>query len=191
MKSLKERFEEDYAAVRVPAENRNGFKIEYVYYAPWYIWNLPSNALSIKKKFLTGMSLTAFLMFLLSAAGYSALNRYIPFNICTAFILCAFVIELPALFRFSVTKYRTTRMNYSSMDKGIRAGSLLQLLFCSWGVVTGLSYIARYDFENRDLLVLTGFLLCAAAGAIIFYEYSRIPVITEKNSEMDNDRTFL
>ena len=43
MKSLREQFEEDYAAV--PYTDRPGgkVKIRYVYDAPWYRWDLPES----------------------------------------------------------------------------------------------------------------------------------------------------
>ena len=44
-KSLRERFEECYTAVPVPADNEKGFKIKYVYCAPWYIWEFPERCL--------------------------------------------------------------------------------------------------------------------------------------------------
>lgn len=41
MKSLREQFEDDYTAVSIPADNKAGFRITYIYYAPWHIWDLP------------------------------------------------------------------------------------------------------------------------------------------------------
>ena len=36
-KSLYERFQEEYLAVKEPCANRNGFRIRYVYYGKWYL----------------------------------------------------------------------------------------------------------------------------------------------------------
>ena len=56
VKSLREQFEEDYAAV--PYTDRPGgkVKIRYVYDAPWYRWNLPESVLKKKKWQMAGAS---------------------------------------------------------------------------------------------------------------------------------------
>ena len=51
-KSLYERFQEEYLAVKEPCANRNGFRIRYVYYGKWYLWDKPEAELLKTKRMM-------------------------------------------------------------------------------------------------------------------------------------------
>lgn len=184
MKTLREQFEDDYMAVRVPADNKTGMKVKYVYYAPWYLWDLPKDVLKRKKWFLAGLSVAGLLVFLLTGVQPCGVNS---FNLVVAaglFALCAYVFELFSIFQFLFAKYRTSRMTYTSVNHTLLVAAFSRGICHLISAAGSVLYAAENGFEPLILLVVTGYLVCACMAFHIFNEYRKIPVRTEVNDAL-------
>lgn len=181
MKSLREKFEDDYTAVSVPAENRMGYKIKYVYDAPWYIWNLPEHELKRKKWLLTGVSVGSLILFILTGMQSSILNSYVFVEIPGIFALSFHVLELFSMFQFLAAGYRTTRMTYNSVNRilswvpMVRGGCLIT------AAAAGIYYLLSAGGDMIAGPVIAGYLVCAFMALYVFGDYRRLSLRTEKN----------
>lgn len=191
MKSLRERFEEEYAAVSEPADNKEGFRITYVYYAPWYIWDLPEKKLKEKKDRFLALSVLSFFLYLMAGIQDIQANRMGIPVLSGSLALCAQMLELFGVFRFRFTKYRAERMTYQSIHQilyfapPVKAACMaVVLLSCVQEILTGA--LGRPQVTA---------LLCEAAFIVIsvgmFLDYRKIPFRTEKNEILQKEQKLL
>lgn len=186
MKTLREQFEDDYMAVRIPADNKTGMKVKYIYYAPWYLWNLPKDVLKRKKWFLAGLSAVGLLLFLLTGVQPCGVNSFIMVETGGIFALCAYVFELFSIFQFLSAKYRTSRMTYTSVNHTLPVAAFLRGICHLISATGGVLYAVENGFEPLLLPVVTGYLVCACMAFHIFNEYRKIPVKTEENEALSH-----
>lgn len=185
MKSLREQFEDDYAAVSVPSRGRAGFKIRYVYYAPWYLWDMPEPELKMKKWLLAGASAASLLLLLITGTRQNGINSYIPVELAGTFALCAHVLESFGMFQFLAAGYRTSRMTYSGIDRILGIVPLIRGLCLIQAAAGGFYYMLQETFSWGTALAASGYLACALMALYIFREYRRIPLRTEKNDSLE------
>lgn len=182
-KTLRERFEENYTAVPIPAKNRRGFRMQYIYYAPWYIWALPEPKLRREKRCILFYSILSLFLFLFSAAQPSALNRSSLVFLPVAAALCCHVAELFALLQFIAAKYRTTKMTYEDVDRVLRFAPPVRVLCCGLCAFACLASLIR-DFSLRTVCMAAGFGAAAFTAWAVKRRYSRIPLSVEDNHDL-------
>ncbi|MGN0293056.1 MAG: hypothetical protein ACI4D3_03515 [Lachnospiraceae bacterium] len=180
MKTLREQFEENYTPVSVPADNKDGFKIEYVYYAPWYIWDMEETKLKKKKRQLLGLSVSSFLLYLIVGLQNTGANCFAPVEIAGIFALCAHVFELFSMFQFLFAKYRTSRMTCTGVDRSLTLSPLMRSI-CLAVTSAGCVIYMILNSEMSALPEAAGYLICAGLAFHISREYRKIPIRTEKN----------
>ncbi|MGL5435670.1 MAG: hypothetical protein ACRDBO_09785 [Lachnospiraceae bacterium] len=181
MKSLREQFEDDYMAVSIPANNRDGFKIQYVYSAPWYLWNLPAAVLKQKKLLLAGLSVSSLLLFVLTGIQDSDLNRYRIVELGGTLALCAHVLELFSLVQFLFARERINRMTYFAINRVLSCIPFIRGLCLLLTVLGSVYYMLHNAFDMQNILMTGGYLSCAVMVFYISKEYRKIPLRTEKN----------
>lgn len=191
MKTLRERFEEEYAAVSVPSDNKRGFNIVYKYYAPWYIWNFPGKKLAEVKKRILAMSVFSFICYIGAGIQDTDINRNILPVIFEAVALCAQVLELFGAFRFRLAKYKTDRMTYQSVDLILRTIPLARSLCLLMVIGTGLFCKDISKIDVAFIIALLGNLVSAVMSLKIFVEYKKIPLRTEKNNFLQKTEQVL
>ncbi len=184
MKTLRERFEEDYAPVKVPAAGKGGFKIRYVYYGPWYVWDLEEKKLKKKKQLLAAVSGAGLAVYLLAGLQPSGANSFAGVEAAGILGLCAHVFELSGLFSFLLARYRTSRMTFNQVNGGLLSAPLLRCLFLGAAAWETVVYMSRNTYDRLTFLVAMGYLACAGGAFFIFYQYKKIPVRTEKNNQL-------
>lgn len=191
MKTLRERFEEEYAAVSVPSDNKRGFNIVYKYYAPWYIWNLPEKKLAEVKKRILAMSVFSFICYIGAGIQDTDMNRNILPVIFEAVAICAQILQLFGVFRFQFAKYKTDRMTYQSVDLILRTIPLATSLCLLMIIGTGLFSIDISEIDAAFIIALLGNLVSAVMSMKIFVEYKKIPLRTEKNNFLQKTEQVL
>lgn len=179
-KTLRERFEENYTAVPVPAKNRRGFRMRYIYYAPWYLWALPEPQLRREKRYILFCSAAGLILFLLSAAQPSALNRSPLVFLPVAAALCCHVAELFALLQFMAAQYRTTKMTWEDVDRALRFAPPARALCCGFCALACLASLVK-GFSPRTVCMAAGFGAAALTARAVNRRYSRIPLSVEDN----------
>lgn len=191
MKSLRERFEEEYAAVSVPADNKKGFAVKYVYYAPWYIWDLPEKDLRTKKALMVWMSLGSLFLYLFAGSLYTPVNTDRITVLLALLGLCAHVLELTGVLRFGFAKYRTTKAAYTGADRALKLAALIRGCCLLAAALSGLVCLMRNTFDTTGILAVLGYLICSGMAFYIFLEYRKIPFRTEKNESLKQYKDVL
>lgn len=191
MKSLREAFEEEYAAVSVPADNKNGFALKYIYYAPWYIWDLPEKELHLKKQMFVRMSVSSFLLYLIAGLQNAAVNQLAIPVIFGAAALCAHVMELFRVFQFRFAKYKTSRTTYQNINRTLRWAPLLRGGCMLITALAGIYCMAVHTVTLEAVTAVLGYLVCSAAAFHIFKEYRKLSFRTEKNTTIPENTELL
>ena len=184
-KTLREKFEDNYMAVPVPADNAQGFKMKYVYYAPWYLWDLPEKELKREKTRLALYSAAGLLAFLLSAAQACALNRSPVLFLPCALALCCHVMEFSALLQFAAAKRKTTKMTFEEVDRALRFAPLLRGICCGLSAAVCLGALLPGPFSARTAWMAAGLFTAAATAWAVQNRYSRLPVSVEENHSLE------
>lgn len=185
MKSLRERFEQDYMPVAVPANNRDGFKIKYIYYGPWYYWSLPKRKLKKKKMCFIAISFVNLLLYLMAGTRPTMLNSRIEVFLPGIFGLCMNILEISACIQFLASSCRTSRLTFQNVDRVLTLAPLLHGiaefaagLMCGW-------YMLQGHRDMISIMTAAGYLLCSCLAFFLAKEYDKIPFETEKNTEAD------
>ncbi len=182
-KKLRDRFEDCYTAVPVPAGNARGFKMKYIYYAPWHVWDLPEKQLRRLKWALLLCSAAGLCASLSAMVQRSPLNRTPAVFALCALALCCHIMELLGLVQFVGARYRTTKMTYEEV------GGLLSVMPTARAALSGVLTVvcaihAVLGGGAVSLGMALGFALSAAAALWVRHQYSRIPVKTEENDSL-------
>ncbi len=180
MKTPRERFEENYIAVEKPCKNKRGFRIYYVYYGPWYLWDEdPKQLQRIKVKI--GVAFFASLAFLLiSACYYSALN-YSIIGLPMGISLAAAVFSLIGVIQFLISKRKFTRVLYKDINAIFQIAIPLQA-----GLLFATVILAIYIWISKQLSFLQamptfGYLASAVCVILTYRLYKNLNFRTEDN----------
>lgn len=185
MKTLQERFEENYAAVEKPAKNKDGFKIEYVYYAPWYLWDLPEKQLRSCKYRLLAVSLVGVAFYFLAGAQQWIGNTRLWLGVPALLGLCAHVVELFGLILFCCAKYRTTKMTYTDVNRMVVHGSIARVGMMVLTVLAALTCLIRSGFCLEGFTALLGYAIGGITAVYVYKTYRQLKLRTERNTTLD------
>ncbi|MCI5647916.1 MAG: hypothetical protein ACI4EG_15250 [Fusicatenibacter sp.] len=182
MKTLREQFEEDYAAVPYTRENSGKIVIRYVYDGPWYLWELPEKVLKKKKRFLVGLSIADFWLFVAVALLPTGVNTWSATAIAGSFSLAFQILELFGVICFWLCRYRTTRMSYQYVNRIMKTVPWLSGMALAAASLSGIVYQIRNSFGIRESAATLGYLICSVTAVKIAADYRKIPFRTEKNA---------
>lgn len=185
-RTLRERFEESYVAVSVPARNKKGYKKQYVYCAPWYFWDMPLERLYREKGLLLASSVLSFVIFVMAAAQRTELNSWAGVYLPAMLALCAHILELCGVLQFCAAKQPTTKMTYQEIHRLLGFAPVARAICTS---LTGVMALIRILAGSGSPLALGVTVLFFACTGIVCFEisrYSKISVRMEKNTAWDD-----
>lgn len=185
MKTPQERFEENYAAVEKPANNKEGFKIEYVYYAPWYLWDKPEAELKKCKRVSLGVSILGLACCLFAGAQRCEANTALWVGVPALIGLCAHVLELYGLILFNCAQYRTTQMTYTDVNRLLTLALPLRIGMMVLTVIACAYYLVCGGFSGAGVTALCGFLSSGITAIYIYRSYRELPLRTERNDTLE------
>lgn len=184
MKTFRDRFEENYIAV--PRQTEKGkVKVDYVYYGPWYYWDIPRE--NLKKVKLRSVLLCSLSTLLYLACGFfrTAVNTYLLVMVPSLLSICALIYEIIGTVRFAAAAYPTTRPTYEDVNRMLCLAPhfhailmIVTAIMCGWVLVMA-------DFEPAGIVVMLGYLLSAALSLFLRKEYMALPLRTERNKAAD------
>jgi len=190
-KSLREKFEESYTAIPVPAKNRKGYTMRYFYYAPWYIWDLPEEKLRKEKWLLLGISLIGLLVFLLSGLTPNEVNGTQLLFIPSALTLCCHILELSGLLQFLAAKYRTTKMTYQTVRDILEYVPWVRMMLMAVSTAVCLYHMAAGGVNGDLVTVAAGYLFCAVTAWLEVSRFRSISVRQEENNALEEADKWL
>ena len=182
IKSFRERFEDNYKAISVPANNKKGFKIRYVYYKPWHIWDLSHRDIKIKKRLIGSLFLFSLLFFIISSAQYTKINFDRVVGIATMLSVCALLFEALGVIQFCVSKNRTTEHNYFDTTRKIMFATILHASLLLIAAAGSITCMMTNGFSVSGTMVTCGYCVSAALAIVLRAQYRSIPLRTEANT---------
>lgn len=185
-KSRFEKFQEDYTAVIKPASNKRGFKIEYVYYSSWFIWNLPEAELKKRKNIILAACIACAAVYILTAVSKSDFNSLSFVAFPSLFALCALVIEVFGVGQFYCAKYRTTRFIYENSNRRLRICPIVVCVCSAFAAAGCVYYMVIFGGTTDRVFLLFGHALEAVLSYFIYRQYSSIPFTTEENDILNH-----
>lgn len=184
MKTLQERFEENYVAVEKPANNKDGFKIEYVYYAQWYLWDRPEEELKKCKRKLLAASLMGFAFYVIGGIQRCEANTMLWVGVPALLGLCAHVVELFGLILFNCAKYRTTKMTYTDVNWMMSLGPIARTGMMALTVGSSVVFLFLQGFTWNAATALMGFLISGMTALYVSRTYQGLNMRTERNDTL-------
>lgn len=183
MKSLKREFEENYKPVYQLAPGRKRLDTMYVYYAPWYVWDVEEKRFRHSKRMIVALWTMNTMIFLMAATRNTSANWFLPVVIPALFSLCAYIFAVFGIFQFALSKRKTTSMNFKIIHRRLFAATRIYSIGMTAAAAGVFSLRLKEPMQAASWIVLGGYLACAACSWAIYHIYSHIPVITEKNKE--------
>lgn len=187
-RSLRSRFENNYVAVSVPADNKRGVKVKYVYYAPWYIWDLPAKKLRKKKIYIFLVSIISFALFCISVSMPCPINSKKPVFLASTLALCCHIMEAAALVQFMPAKSRTTKLKYEQISRGLDFFPALRAACMAAATIFCVVYVILGGFSIWDIITTILYFVGAALAWSEHICYKKIPFFTEENDALKKIR---
>ena len=184
-KSLVERWDDNYAGIPVPANNKKGFKVKYVYYGPWYYWNMEEKDLKKEKMIIAGLSISGMILYFIFALLHSPLNSkmFVVLPGMTAEAL--HLLELVADIRFLTVPYRADRMTFEDVDNNYRLFPKIRAYLLAAAAGFGVIYLPFKCFSVLSILVILANALCAYMAWYMFKRYGKLTSRIEKNTTLE------
>ena len=182
MKTYRSKFEENYKAIEEPCDNKKGFKMNYVYIGPWYVWNVPGERISAMKRLIGVMCVFSVILFVSGSLLESFLNcsRYVElFGILS---VVALLYEVIGVIQFCAAKERMTNMDFEDIKNKMIIAPLLHavLLFCA--AAAAVWQLIGNRFDLTDVVVVVCYLLSGLLSLLIFACYRSLPWRKDKNA---------
>lgn len=184
-KTFKQRFEENYGAVRVPANNKRGYKVAYIYYKPWYAWGRSEEAVKKAKAFFTMVLALQLLLFFGASLQRDGINFEASVGIPLVFSACALIFEILGVVQFCAVKNKTTEQNYYDIDKKLRLSTAVYGCLLYTAAAGGIYYMINCSFSTMRILITVCYFASATLSLLIREYYKKIPLRTVKNDNFE------
>ena len=190
-KTAQQKFEEEYTAAIVPADNKDGFKIRYYYYGLWYIWDLPEETLKKRKAVMLAECIASILLYCAAFFIGAPLNSLGIVAYPVLISLCAFVLEIFGVCQFVFARYRTTKSNFQQADRRIKNPSAIVFLCMVFAVLAGsVNMVIYFSYITLNLIAVACYAGVALLSFLIREQYKDISFRTEKNDILDHIEVF-
>ena len=184
IKSPYDKFMEEYVAISVPAKNKKGFKVKYVYYATWYLWYCPERQLKKEKQYVLGKGTGCLFAFVLTILLRSGLNALALVAFPAIVAMMALFVMLFGIGQFYCAHYRTTRSTFTSVNRRLRLYPVINGLGNMLAFAGCIYYMTLYGWIKNGIVLSICYLIGAFFGFSVYRQYTKIPVSTEINDTL-------
>lgn len=175
MKSMRERYFENYKKISVPADNRRGFKTIYRYNADWYGWKQAPSALRrtrVMFGILEAVSIAVYFAAALQKTAFNTVRLTSGLAIISIFL---WIIELWGVFRFAAVKSPMTVSDFKEITNFIECGTVLRVIFLGAAVIAGFAGCIRDGaLAGSDIAAGIGHILSLICSLVIFLKFRKI-----------------
>lgn len=185
MKTFDKCFSENYVAVDKPCNNKNGFRIEYIYFAPWYLWDISPQSLLPYKYSIGAACLLNVIIFFVASIQKTSLNYSFLVEVPATISLAALIFEVLGVIQFCASKKRMNKPEYEGIDFKLRTSPLLHALLLVLTVLACLYRLIIISFDSLSFFVTIGYLVCAGMSTFVFLRYRTIDFTTEPNRTLE------
>lgn len=185
-KSYRERYFEDYKAVKVAANNKKGYKLEYHYIGRWMGWTSERYSMKQVKLAFAGMELVSIAIYVAAILSHSPFTVSRLANGFGTISLIPWMLELYGVVRFAAAGNHVKELTGEEIDRAIRAGTVLRALLVAASVIAGLADILLHKTAAvQDIPVVLTVLVSGGLSLLIRRFYSGLEVLSYRN---DNGR---
>ncbi|MBQ9064156.1 MAG: hypothetical protein IJ123_01770 [Blautia sp.] len=174
IKSMREKFEEDYKAVKVPCGNKKGYKIDYVYIGDWWLWKEPRDQVNRCKRYVMSCCIGSLVLYLAAALQNSPVN-YSRFVSMTGLLsLAPYIFVIFGSVQFLVSKEKMTEQDCKDIRTKLMVAPVFHaglLLICA--VLCTLE-VVRNQYELPQLLIGLCFLLSGLQSLLIVIQFRKL-----------------
>ena len=157
MKTMREKYFENYDRIEVPANNKRGFTVRYRYKADWHAWDLTASEFRRRKILLVMVEIVSILIYFWAALTKSAFNTV---DLAAGFAMTsiiAWIAEMWGIFRFSTVSIPMTVNDFNEIKEFTTVGSGLRFVLLLLSTVSGLVLLARGgNLDSAAVLTAAG-----------------------------------
>lgn len=183
-KSYRERYFEDYKAVKTVAYNRKGYKVEYRYVGRWTQWSTERWRLPrIKLGFVVAeiVSVAIYIAAILSGTPFTHSRLANGFG---ALSLVPWLLELSGVVRFLAAGQFVKERTEHEIDQSIREGCVLRAILVGLSVAVGaVDLTGRRAWTGWDALVILAVVVSGALSLLVWRVFDTLLVIPYRNEE--------
>lgn len=180
-KSYRERYFENYEAVKIPANNRKGWRTDYRYVGRWARWEGERPMGQIKAFFAAAeaVGIAVYVAAMLSRTPVTVSKAANGFG---GLSLIGWLLELSGVARFIAAGEYVKEMDRDEIDRSIRSGSVLRILLAALSIVGGLiDVLAHKKAAAGDALVALAVAASIGATWLVRHVYAKLTVTSYGN----------
>lgn len=181
MKTLREQFEDNYRAAETPCGNKKGFRITYIYYGPWYRWELDARTLR-RVKWLIGILYFGSLGVFLSCALFDTVLNYGIVGLPVGLTMAGAVFTLIGVIRFLSTGPKFTRIRYRDIDFAFKLAVPIHILLAFVSFCVSVYVWTTEKLSLSQAAPAFGYLAAALCLAAMELLYKHLHFRTEENT---------
>lgn len=181
--SMREAFEAHYRPTQVPAANRKGFKISYVYIGPWYIWEQETQEVRRVRQRCLNACLLSLILYVAAALQAYPVNYDRLVSLTGLASLAPFCFVVFGVIQFYAAKDRMREETYKDINGKLRIAPVLHAVLLAACAVRGTYMILASGVEKVQLWIVLCYLLAAAESLSIYFRYRKLKCKKEENRE--------
>ena len=181
IKTMRESFEENYQAVSVPANNKKGFKIRYVYTGAWMVCREDGALVRRIKHYIISACAVCLILYFAASLRNSPVNAARGVSIFGLLSLVPYVFLLFGAVQFAVSKEKLTVSSHSDITVRILASSVIYAaLLAVCGVLSVIAAL-KSGSGAGGCLIGACYLLSAAGAVTIALAFRKLHFIKVEN----------
>ena len=174
IKSMREKFEENYKAVQVPANNKKGFKINYEYIGEWCLWRESAEEVSRTKRFVMTCCIGALVLYLAAAVQNSPVN-YTRFVSMTGLLsLAPYIFIVFGAVQFLVSKEKMTEQDCKDIRTKLMVAPVFHAALLLMCAILCTVEVIRNRYDWTQLLIGLCFLLAGLQSLLLFLRFRKL-----------------
>ena len=173
-KSMRESFEENYKAVKVPADNRKGYRMDYQYIGNWMVWQNEEREVRKCRTFVLNACLISLILYVVAALQSVPVNYGRLVSLTGMLSLAPFVFEIFGAVQFFFSKDRMTEQSYTDILGKLRIAPFVHALLLTACAAIGAGQILLTGGERTQLLIPVCYLLSGFQSLLIIRSFSRL-----------------
>lgn len=183
-KSYRERYFEDYLPVKVPANNRKGYKTEYRYIGLWTQWEGEKRPFSAIKREIVLLELFSIAVYVLSVLSGTPLTVSRLANGFGTLSIVPWILELSGVVRLLFAGAYVKEFSAREIITSIRTGSVLRFILTALSAIAGgIQILTQHIAIPADLPVFLGIMFSAAVSLLVKFDFDRLLLIIYRNDE--------
>lgn len=182
-KSAREKYFENYQAVKVPSNNRRGYRMVYRYTGLFARWERDGTELAREKQKLGLMEAASVVIYAASALSGAPLTKARLFNGFGVLSLIPWLMELYGLVRFLFSRKYVKEPDAEEIGNAIRMGCVLRILLVSLSVTVGeIQTLIGRSANWLDIPASIGMLISAGLSFLIKRRFDSLSLLKYHNA---------